>query len=351
MVDHMTDHPSRAANDVVVHGGNLHEAAERYGIPYARWLDLSTGINPHGYPVPPVPADAWRRLPDEGDDFAACAARYYRAPDAAHVLPVAGSQAAIRALPALLPRSTVGIAPLTYSEYAPAFARAGHRVAPLDVCCERLPNALTHAIVVNPNNPTAAHLSADTLLHWHAQLHARGGTLLVDEAFADTMPEASLAASTHLEGLIVLRSPGKFFGLAGVRAGFVLAAPALLDTLRRTLGAWTVSGPARHAVKAALADEAWQRQMRARLDSESARLVELLHAHGFATHSTPLFAWSDDARAAALHEALARRGIWTRLFTASGSVRFGLPASEAEWTRFEESLREAMQALDTARAG
>jgi cobalamin biosynthetic protein CobC len=91
--------------------------------------------------------------------------------------------------------------------------------------------------------------------------------------------------------------------------------------------------------------------MRARLDSESARLVELLHAHGFATHSTPLFAWSDDARAAALHEALARRGIWTRLFTASGSVRFGLPASEAEWTRFEESLREAMQALDTARAG
>ncbi|NKJ48057.1 threonine-phosphate decarboxylase [Burkholderia sp. SG-MS1] len=350
MVDHIADGPGSAANDIVAHGGNLHEAAERYGIPYAQWLDLSTGINPHGYPVPPVPADAWRRLPDEGDDFAACAARYYRAPDAAHVLPVAGSQAAIRALPALLPRASVGIAPLTYSEYAPAFARAGHRVAPLDVRCERLPDALTHAIVVNPNNPTAAHLSADQLLHWHAQLRTRGGTLLVDEAFADTMPEASLAANTRLDGLLVLRSPGKFFGLAGVRAGFVLGAPAWLATLRRTLGAWTVSGPARHAVKAAFADEAWQRQMRARLDGESARLVELLHAHGFATHGTPLFAWTDDARAAALHEALARRGVWTRLFTASGSVRFGLPASEAEWTRFEESLREAMQALDTARA-
>ncbi len=102
MVDGTSDpagHVSGANTEAIVHGGNLHEAATRYGIPYAQWLDLSTGINPHGYPVPPVPADAWRRLPDEGDDFAACAARYYGAPDAAHVLPVAGSQAAIRTLP------------------------------------------------------------------------------------------------------------------------------------------------------------------------------------------------------------------------------------------------------------
>ncbi|MFL9951082.1 threonine-phosphate decarboxylase CobD [Paraburkholderia agricolaris] len=329
--------------NAVVHGGNLHEAAQRYGIPYAQWLDLSTGINPHGYPVPPVPADAWRRLPDEGDGFAACAARYYGAPDAAHVLPVAGSQAAIRTLPSLLPCARVGIAPLTYSEYAPAFERAGHQIVPLDVSWDSLPESLTHVVVVNPNNPTAEHLSAGKLLHWHAQLRTRGGTLLIDEAFADTMPSASLAASTHHDGLIVLRSPGKFFGLAGVRAGFVLGAPALLDALRHRLGAWTVSGPARHAVKAAFEDPAWQQQMRTRLDTESARLVSLLHAQGFATRSTPLFAWTDDAHAAALHEALAQRGVWSRLFTAKGSVRFGLPASEAEWMRFEESLREAVR--------
>ena len=340
-----------SGTNAIVHGGNLHEAARRYGIPYAQWLDLSTGINPHGYPVPPVPADAWRRLPDEGDDFAACAARYYGAPDAAHVLPVAGSQAAIRALPTLLPRARVGIAPLTYSEYAPAFSRAGHQVVALDAGWNRLPDTLTHVVIVNPNNPTATHLSAARLLDWQAQLNARGGTLLVDEAFADTMPAASLAASTHLDGLIVLRSPGKFFGLAGVRAGFVLAAPRLLETLRSTLGAWTVSGPARHAVKAAFADEAWQKQMRVRLEGESARLVRLLDEHGFGTHHTPLFAWTDDARAAALHEALAQRGVWTRLFAATGSVRFGLPASDAEWARFDDSLRDAARAIDIARAG
>jgi cobalamin biosynthetic protein CobC len=331
----------------ITHGGNLHEAARLYRIPYDQWLDLSTGINPHGYPVPAVPADVWRRLPDDGDGFAALAARYYGAPDASHVLPVAGSQAAIRALPALLPRATVGIASLTYSEYAPAFARAGHRVVPLDATRATPPEAITHAVIVNPNNPTADYASAGTLLEWHAQLSARGGTLLVDEAFADAMPapSASLASCAARPGLIVLRSPGKFFGLAGVRAGFVLATPALLGPLREALGAWTVSGPARHAVSAALADTQWQQQMRERVANEGERLATLLRAQRFAVQATPLFAWTADARALALHRALAQRGIWTRLFAQSPSVRVGLPASEDDWTRLELALAESVREI------
>ncbi|WP_429307109.1 threonine-phosphate decarboxylase CobD [Paraburkholderia sp. GAS38] len=337
--------------DPIVHGGNLHEASQRYGIPYAQWLDLSTGINPQGYPVPPLPADAWRRLPDEGDGLAACAAHYYGAPDARHVLPVAGSQAAIRALPGLIPHATVAIAPLTYSEYAPAFERAGHRIVPLDIACDALPDDVTHAVIVNPNNPTADHLSAAKLLQWHAQLTARGGTLVVDEAFADAMPGASLAACTNRAGLVVLRSPGKFFGLAGVRAGFVLSDPVLLGRLREILGAWTVSGPARHAVSAAFTDLTWQNQMRAQLAAQSARLTGLLQAQRFSPHSTPLFAWTDDPRAAALHRELALRGIWTRLFPASASVRFGLPGSRDEWLRFEQALSESVHVIEAARAG
>lgn len=336
----------------IVHGGNLHEAAQRYGIAYEQWLDLSTGINPHAYPVPPVPVDAWHRLPDEGDGdgYAACAAQYYGAPAASHVLPVAGSQAAIRALPAVLPRATVAIAALTYSEYAPAFERAGHRVTLLDVTWDTLPDYVVHTIVANPNNPTAHHLSAAKLLDWHAQLSRRGGTLVVDEAFMDTMPTGSLAAHTDRPGLIVLRSPGKFFGLAGVRAGFVLATPPLLDVLRDLLGAWTVSGPARHAVNAAFKDVTWQREMRAHLFAESARLSRLLQAHRFASQSTPLFVWTDDARASALHHQLALRGIWTRLFSPSACVRFGLPGTSEEWQRFEQALIESVQAIDAERS-
>jgi cobalamin biosynthesis protein CobC len=317
--------------DTIKHGGNLREAARRYGIPLEDWLDLSTGINPLGYPVPPVPPDAWRRLPEDGDGLAACAARYYGAPAA---LPVAGSQAAIRAIPALLKRGVVGVAALTYGEYAPAFARAGHRIVTLD---ENNPDAPDHIIVANPNNPTAGRFSRATLLRWHARLAQRGGTLIVDEAFADVDPADSLADETAREGLIVLRSVGKFFGLAGIRAGFVLAAPDLSRTLADALGAWTVSGPARHAVLAAFADHAWQKATRERLHRDGARLTALIARHGFDVHSTPLFSWMPTPRAASLHHALAERGIWTRLFDSPLSLRFGLPGAEGEWARLEQA--------------
>ncbi|WP_323120968.1 threonine-phosphate decarboxylase CobD [Burkholderia alba] len=333
------------ADAPIVHGGNLREAARRHRIPYDAWLDLSTGINPLGYPVPPVPADVWRRLPDGDDALADCAARYYGAPDAAHVLPVAGSQAAIRALPALLARGPAGVAPLAYGEYAPAFARHGHTVEAL--ACERdtLPASLRHAIVGNPNNPTADCVDRERLLHWHAQLHARGGVLIVDEAFADTGGSASLAADVARDGLIVLRSVGKFFGLAGIRAGFVLAAPDRLAGLRDRLGAWTVGGPAGHAVAAAFADTSWQHATRARLAADGARLAALLRAHGFANRATPLFCWSADPRAYALHDALARLGIWTRFFAHAPSVRVGLPGSESEWQRLERALAQCVAGL------
>ncbi|MGU7815650.1 threonine-phosphate decarboxylase CobD [Burkholderia sp. AW49-1] len=334
----------------IPHGGNLHEAAHRHGIPYDAWLDLSTGINPVGYPVPPVPADAWRRLPDDGDTLAACAAGYYGAPDAAHVLPVAGSQAAIRALPALLPTGDAGVAALAYGEYAPAFARHGHRVVALDIGADVLPASLRHVIVGNPNNPTAEFVPAERLLGWHAQLSARGGTLIVDEAFADTGATPSLAQFTDRPGLVVLRSVGKFFGLAGIRAGFVLARPELAAALRDLLGAWTVSGPARHAVAAAFADHAWQAATRARLAADGERLAALLRTHGFAVHATPLFSWTDDPRAAALHAALAAHGIWTRYFARPSSMRVGLPGNEAEWQRIADALSQCVPTLSLASA-
>jgi hypothetical protein len=160
-------------SEPIRHGGNLREAARRYSIPLEDWLDLSTGINPLGFPVPPVPPDAWRRLPEDDDGLAETAARYYGAKVA---LPVAGSQAAIRALPTLLTRGTAAVAPLTYGEYAPAFERAGHRVVPLDVSAHELPSQVDHAIVANPNNPTAERIPRETLLRWHSQLAKRNRT-------------------------------------------------------------------------------------------------------------------------------------------------------------------------------
>lgn len=334
----------------VPHGGNLGEAAVRYGIPRENWIDLSTGINPHGYPVPPIDPQAWIRLPDDDDDLEAIAAAHYGAPRA---LAVAGTQAAIRMLPAVLPKGHIGVGRLTYGEYAPAFERAGFQVerfvtSPfadlhaqasfvLDPARE-LPEDLLHLILVNPNNPGAERYTPDQVMQWREQLKARGGTLIVDEAFVESMPELSVANSVNDEGLIVLRSIGKFFGLAGARVGFVLGCARIDRAMRYLRGPWSVSGPARGVVRTALLDTDWQAQTRANLAASGARLAELLARFHPAVSHTPLFSWVRDAQAARWQDKLARHGIWVRRFDAIAGVRFGLPADEAAWARLEAAL-------------
>lgn len=312
-----------ATTPPITHGGNLHAASERFGIPYETWLDLSTGINPHGYPVTEIPATIWNRLPEDDDGLAEHATRYYGAP---HVLPVAGSQAAIRTLPYLLPRGRVGIAVLGYSEYAPAFARAGHTVVPLtpadftthaSTLTATSTHTLDHLVVVNPNNPDGRLIPPAKLHAWHRDLAARGGTLLVDEAFIDCQPDQSVAYLSAQPGCIVLRSTGKFFGLAGARIGFVLAAPAVLTQLRTALGHWTVNGPARWITAQAMADTGWQTATRTALHQAGARLGALLRQHGLPARDTALFSWIPGPMAAIWQTALARHAIWTRCFAAT----------------------------------
>jgi len=311
------------------HGGRLRAAAEKYGIPLAEWLDLSTGINPNPWPVPPAPAESWARLPEPEDGPEEAARAYYRARD---LLPVAGSQAAIQALPHLRPRGRVGVLTPAYAEHAHAWARTGHGV--VEVAPEAIDLALPGLdtlVVVNPNNPTGHRFEQERLLNWHGRLAARGGWLVVDEAFIDPTPEESLAGEAHRPGLIVLRSLGKFFGLAGARVGFVLAHPGLLDRLDDLLGPWTVSGPAREVAAQALDDTSWQERTRRRLAQAGQRLHDLLDRHGLTpTGGTALFQWVQTEQAGAVQDALARRGILVRRFDDPASLRFGhsrLPVS------------------------
>lgn len=322
------------------HGGRLRRAAHEYGIPLPDWLDLSTGISPFAWPVPAIPPAAWQRLPEDDDGLLEAARAYYAAPA---LLPVAGSQAAIQALPALRPPGRAGVIAPGYAEHAAAWQRAGHRVE------LRAADALVAAaerydtlVLIHPNNPGGERFDPQVLLRAHAALAARGGWLVVDEAFMDATPQHSLCPYADREGLIVLRSVGKFFGLAGARAGFVSAAPALLDALRERLGPWTLGGPTRHVLKQALADRAWQAQARERLHAASERLAALLSRHGLhPAAGCALFQWCRHAQAATLHRALAQRGVFTRLFDTPASLRFGLPGDEAAFARLDAALGEA----------
>ena len=317
------------------HGGRLRAAAERYRIPLAEWVDLSTGINPRAYPVPALPPEVWQRLPEANDGLEAAAAAYY---GSASLLPVAGSQAAIQALPACFPPGrAVTLAP-TYAEHPHAWREHALRALPAAAIADAVDSADT-LLLVQPNNPDAQRFPREQLLAWRARLAARGGRLIVDEAFLDAEPGDSLVPLAGEPGLVVLRSVGKFFGLAGARVGFVFAEADLLARLADRLGPWAVSGPARAVTAAALADRSWQEAARRRLNADSARLAALLDRHGLAGGGgTALFQWRPTPDAVAIHARLAEQAILTRLFETPAGLRFGLLGPETEWERLAAAL-------------
>ncbi len=319
------------------HGGRLRAAAAHYGFPLEDWIDLSTGINPNGWPVKAAPTAMWQRLPEDDDELAEVACRYYGAPS---LLPVAGSQAAIQALPQLRQKSRVCLLSPSYIEHAHAWQRANHhvRTATPDQINDALPDTDV-LVIINPNNPTGTVFSVEQLLDWHTQLTRRDGWLIVDEAFMDATPEQSIASHTTSAGLIVLRSLGKFFGLAGARVGFVCANETLLAQLDIVLGPWTISNASRWVAIQALQDTIWRKNTRHNLTKQSERLRSLLTRH----HLTPdggcaFFQWTNTPHAATIHERLLSQGILTRLFSEPQSLRFGLPDTETEWGRLDEAL-------------
>jgi len=331
---------------VLEHGGSLNAVAIRYSRPAAEWLDLSTGINPHGYPVPLIDAECWRRLPQDDDGLEEAARTYYGCPQ---LLAVAGSQAAIQALPRLFPPGRVLMLEPSYAEHAAAWAGAGHAMKLLNANAENIDleaaaAGCDYVLLCQPNNPTGTHFSKARLLALAESLEKRGGVLVLDEAFIDCTPEDSLAAASSRPGLVVLRSLGKFFGLAGARVGFVLADAGLLAALREALGPWPLTGPARAVARAALTDHAWQVAMRRQLRDQGERLSCLLcECHLGQPQGTSLFQWLPHAQAAAIHEALAQRGILIRLYddpSSLPSLRFGLPGNEEAWSRLAAALEE-----------
>ena len=311
----------------------MRATAKRYGIAIDAWLDLSTGINPDAWPVPALPADLWQRLPEEDDGLLEAALSFY---GTSRLLPVAGSQAAIQMLPRLRKPCCVSMAATSYAEHERAWQQHGHQVSYDE---DLLQSDADVVVVVNPNNPTGRLYGVTELLELNARLVQRGGLLVVDEAFMDATPELSLASFCPMEGLIVLRSLGKFFGLAGARAGFVLALENILQPLAELLGPWPIATPARHVANLALCDTAWQEKTRATLQAASLRLSDMLARHGFApSGGTCLFHWVKCDDAASVHQALAKQGILIRLFDAPASLRFGLPYGEKNWARLDAAL-------------
>jgi cobalamin biosynthetic protein CobC len=316
------------------HGGNLDVAQRRFGGRAEDWIDLSTGINRRAYPVGELTERDWAALPSRTEIESLHDAARQAYATTAPVLAVAGAQAAIQLLPRLMPPGRARILGPTYNEFAPVLSAAGWQV-------EEVGNidALAGAdlgVVVNPNNPDGRRHDAIALLAQRLLVNR----LVIDESFVDAVPDLSLAAEARREGLLILRSFGKFYGLAGLRLGFVLGPKADVAALAAMAGPWPVSGPAIAIGQRALLDRDWASATRTRLARDSLRLDALADGAGYRLiGGTPLFRLYDVGNAQAAQERLAGTKIWSRIFAdKAGWLRLGLPGDETEWARLTSAL-------------
>lgn len=330
----------------ILHGGNLHAAIQRYGIPRADWLDLSTGISPFVWPVPDIPTEIWQRLPEPDGALENAALQYYGKP----ALPIPGSQWAIQQLPALFAENgeprRVWLPQECYEEYRHWWQFHGHTLlhyAVLPAADEIQPRDVV--IVLNPNNPTALYHAPETLLALAQSLQEKNGWLILDEAFMDATPEQSLLPLlADNVNVLVLRSLGKFFGLAGIRTGFILGNRDVQMQLQTRLGPWAISHPAQWIAIQALQDTPWQQRNIQQLQQHSTQLLRILESvfpHA-SISATPLFAsvQQDGFSAQKWQHRLAQQGILVRCFPAANRLRFGL-ADAPGLQRLEAALVSA----------
>jgi len=327
------------------HGGRLCVARALYPQVTAPWIDLSTGINPTAYPAPYATALARNRLPEPTalQELEAIAGAAFGVSAEANIAAVGGTESAVRLLPHVLAVDAAIVVEPTYASHASAWGQSnvvssGSSLEALPGMFER-PTAVT---IVNPNNPDGRMVSRDALRTLHDRVASSGGVLIVDEAFADidpTMSVAEIAGSDSAPRMIVLRSFGKFFGLAGVRLGFVIASPSLIRSLRNLLGDWPVSVDAIAAGMRAYADRAWIARMREQLQEQAQRMDGMLTGAGFRiVGGTSLYRLASAPDARQRFVQLLSQGVLTRPFTHDATLlRFGLPGRD-EWQRVSDIM-------------
>lgn len=326
----------------IFHGGDIAGAEQRYGKPQQGWLDLSTGINPCSYPRATFAPEIWERLPEKPivEALKQAASVYFNQAAIDSIVCAPGTQAIIQWLPRLHPKTKVAVVSPTYNEHAHCWQLAGHEV----IKAATLESAETLGdivIAVSPNNPDGRLYSPNEIAALADRLSLRGGLLILDAAFIDVLPDHDPSFLAGREGLVILRSFGKFFGLAGVRLGFALVGGALKEGLEAAIGPWAVSGPAIAIATQALADNTWIASTRERLQKDAKRLDGLLEGAGLSVlGGCDLFRLAEGDQAAQLYEVLARAGILVRMFPENERwLRFGLPGNDSDWARLESALK------------
>jgi cobalamin biosynthetic protein CobC len=341
------------------HGGRVDAARAMFG--GDEWIDLSTGIAPWAWPVADVPL-GWEQLPEPGSIAAleAAAAEAFGVADPMRVVAVPGSDLAMRLLALVIAALRPCVVRPGYAGHLAAWpdavavtpddgttpsgspAQAGGQGTARSARSSGLLLAQEHGglgdadllVLASPANPDG-RVTDPALLRTLSQTM----TVVVDEAYTDPAPGLCPEADDRL---IVLRSFGKFYGLPGLRLGFVIAGTAIAAKLRDLLGDWPVSSAAVAIGTAAYRDQHWHRAQQARITETGGLLDEVLRDAGLpVVGSAPLFRLVACTQATKLFETLAHHAILTRPFADQPDrLRIGLPRGAAGLVRLATALEE-----------
>jgi cobalamin biosynthetic protein CobC len=327
------------------HGGKLEQIKHAYPRQKLDWIDLSTGISPFSYPIADEIIDL-KVLPQHQELLTQAACRYYKTQ---YLTVIPGSMWAIQMLPILRKLSGIDVRPILlpkqgFNEHQKSWRAQGYNIEVYDdVPTDQQLNHAQACVVINPNNPTGRLTKATVLKDMLKILTSKGAWLIVDEAFIDpyqisNLDKYSMSNRVADENLIVLRSFGKFFGLAGLRLGVILANKVIQNNISSLLNNWSINNTAQAIGIKAWLDNSWQSQTNKKLVLAGERLRLLFITLNYTTVGTVFFQTLYIKNANQLYELLLTKGIYTRLLDNENGIRFGLPRTELHWQRLEQVL-------------
>ena len=315
------------------HGGDIELAVKKYGGARENWIDLSTGINGASYPWQQNIGVELRNLPSNKllVNLEEAASTAYKVAENTETAAVSGAQQIINLLPICLKSyNSVAILGPTYNEYEKTFKNSGIKTQTVSQVSGLSSSDI--AIIVNPNNPTGKVIADETL----DELSKKVRILIIDESFK----MFSSRRTQKFNNIIQINSLGKFFGLAGVRLGFVSGPSDFIKTVKAILGPWPVSTLAAEIGIVALNDKVWISEMEKKLVTESNTLYEACSSKNWELiGKTSLFHTYATSSCLEVEKQFAAHGVWIRTFDYSKTwVRLGIPTSENEWTRVKRAL-------------
>lgn len=331
------------------HGGDLSSVKEKYSDARYPWIDLSTGINPRAYPWEKkidltALAGYAAKLP-QSSDVKKCTSiwlKYLNVKDRNNWLLTAGSQAIINILPSIFPDHKGIILKPNYNEYERTWCR--HLREYTTITRDKFDvNLLANNSVVmitNPNNPDAHLWQLEQIIHIANELAEKNGFLVLDEAYTDLCTDISLTTCSIPDNVLLLRSLGKFFGLAGLRIGLTKLPSKLYAKTADDMGPWTVSSISMAIAQMALSDTEWISNTLKSLKLNMEKLESILLEHDFKIiGNTDLYCLVQHEQSSMVVDKLNRSGIYVRTFSDNPSlIRFGLPKNDIEYKRLQEAL-------------